>query len=170
MPVQHPLEIVSSRWGQWLVYVQETCKALNLARVVNDNIVRRKFPWIRGTTPPLTGLYVTYGGLKKERSQVGLYGLTASNMDTVVAYPAQITIVRGSNQDLEQQGDWLEWSEQAAQGFTPSTQPAAPGLPWVETIMVEDGPILDGGAFMAQWDCQALLVKAVGRERRGQVT
>ncbi len=165
-----PTDILSSRWGQWLAYVQETCKSIGLAEMVEGNIVRRKFPWVRGASPPTTGLYVTYGALRRERSNTGLYGLSATNMDVVVAYPAQITIVRASNQDLEMQGDWLGWSEQAAQAFTPRIEPAAPGLPWVETIMVEDGPILDAGAFMAQWDVQALVVKAVGRERRGQVT
>jgi hypothetical protein len=151
-------------------YCEQLCKSLCLAGMVDNKIFRRKFPWVRGSTAITEGVFITYGGLKKERSNTGLYGLTATNMSVVVAYPAQITIVRGSNQDLEQQGDWLAWSEQAAQGFTPATQPAAPGLDWVETIMVEDGPILDAGSFMAQWDVQALIVKAVGRERRGQVT
>lgn len=164
-----PATILQSRWGQWLSFSQDRCKATGLAGMVQNNIVIRKFPWIRGTTAISPGLYITYGGLRKERSVTGLYGLTATNMHVITAYPAQLTIVKASNQDLAAQGDWLQWAEQAAQAFTPTTGPTAPGLDWVETIMVEDGPILDAGAFMAQWDVQALIVKAVGRERRGQV-
>jgi hypothetical protein len=160
-------EAAVSRWGQWLQFVEQRCKSLTLAEIAGGSIVRRRFPWVRGAIT--TGVFITWGGLKPERSYTEYGGIRATNLDVVKGYPAQITIVRPSNQDLSADDQWLQWRERADWAFLPRTEPAAPGLPWVENILIEDGPILDAAAFNAQFDVQALVVRAVCRERRGAV-
>lgn len=154
----------ASRWGQWLCYCEERCKSLALADIVDNKIVRRKFPWMRGAMEP--ALFVTNGGLKMQQSYTELYGITATNLDIVKAYPAQITIVRVSNQDLEIDDTFLQWGERLESGFQPVTEPPAAGLDWVNTVIVEPQVNIDAGAFNKQYDVKAYCIWAVGRERR----
>lgn len=154
-----------SRWGQWLAYCEERCQALTLADLVDKKIIRRKFPWLRGAMEP--ALLVTNGGLKMQQSYTELYGIRATNLDIVKAYPAQITLVKASNQNLEIDDQTIVWGERLEAGFQPTTdQPAGAMCPWVETIIVEPQVNLDAAAFMNQYDVKAYVVWAVARERR----
>ncbi len=153
-----------SRWGQWLEYCEERCKSATLADLVDNKIVRRKFPWLRGTLEP--ALFVTNGGLKMQQSYTELYGIRATNLDIVKAYPAQITLVRASNQQLEIDDQVLLWGDKLEAAFQPTIEPAAIGYPWVENVIIEPQVNIDAAAFSNQYDVKAYQIWAVARERR----
>lgn len=149
--------------GQVIDAVADRCRSLGLDAIADTSIVVRKVPWNRSLTAP--GMFVTLGS--KVVSTTGYGGLIATNQSNVVGYGVQVTLLRASNQELALDDAWLLWRERVEDAFQPTTSPPLPAVTDIETILIEPGPTLDPGLFAAGYDVQALVVRAVGRRRRG---
>lgn len=82
-----------------------------------------------------------------------------------------ITVARKGNQDLTAHlSAELLCRQQLANALLPSHgEQALPGVPDIYDVQIEPGPVIDPGAFLAQYDIGSLTVRCLNRRTRGLV-
>lgn len=127
-------------------------------------VVKQKVPWNRGMVS-LTkdaSIFVT-----PQSEQLTPILNTADDFGEGV----QVTLVRKGNQHLtENLSAELRCRQQVANALLPAHgEQALPGVPDIYDVRIEPGPVLDAGAFQAQYDVGALVVRCLNRRSRGLV-
>lgn len=127
-------------------------------------IVKQKVPWNRGMVSLTKDASIFVTPINEQ---------FASVLNTADDFGAgvQVTLVRKGNQHLtDHLSAELLCRQQVANALLPSHgEQALPGVPDVYDVRIEPGPVIDAGAFLAQYDVGALVIRCLNRRSRGLV-